>query len=72
MGSSTLRLESSIRDHLAPVLRNDGFSGSGRTFRRVLGDLIHLCSVQGSRHGGELAVNLGIREAGQPERGGPL
>ena len=54
------RLESSIKDHLSPVLKSDGFLGSGRTFRRVSEDLIHVVEVQGSRFVGKFAVNLGI------------
>lgn len=56
-----LRLESSIKDHLSPVLKSDGFLGSGRTFRRISEDLIHVVQVQGSRYGGKFAVNLGIQ-----------
>jgi hypothetical protein len=55
------RLESSIKDHLSPVLKSDGFFGSGRPFRRISGDLIHVVNVQGSRYGGMFAVNLGIQ-----------
>ncbi|WP_426530856.1 DUF4304 domain-containing protein [Bradyrhizobium sp. McL0615] len=55
------RLESSIKEHLSPALRSDGFFGSGRTFRRLSGDFIHVVNVQGSRFGGMFAVNLGIQ-----------
>jgi hypothetical protein len=55
------RLESSIKDHLSPALKSDGFLGSGRTFRRLSGDFIHVVNVQGSRYGGMFAVNLGIQ-----------
>ena len=55
------RLESSIKDHLSPALKSDGFFGSGRTFRRISGDYIHVVNVQGSRYGGMFAVNLGIQ-----------
>lgn len=64
------RLESSIKDHLSPVLRSDGFFGSGRTFRRVSGDLIHVVQVQGSRYGGKFAVNLGIQPRSIPDAAG--
>jgi Domain of unknown function (DUF4304) len=60
MSNSPYRLESSIRIHLAPVLRGDGFSGSGRGFRRVAGDIIHALQVQGSRYGSKFAIELGI------------
>lgn len=58
--NSAPRLEISIKEHLAPVLRADGFTGSGRTFRRVVGDFVQVVNVQGSRYGGQFAVNLGI------------
>ena len=41
------RLEPSIRKYLLPLLKNDGFAGSGRTFRRIDNDAIHLVNVQG-------------------------
>ena len=61
------RLESSIKDHLSPVLKSDGFFGSGRTFRRISGDLIHVVQVQGSRYGSKFAVNLGIQPRSIPD-----
>ena len=64
------RLESSIKDHLSPVLRSDGFVGSGRNFRRVSGDFIHAVNVQGSRWGGSFAVNLGIQPRCIPDVAG--
>ncbi|MFG6414594.1 DUF4304 domain-containing protein [Roseateles sp. DC23W] len=50
-----------MRDHLVPSLRADGFGGSGRTFRRVRHGWVHVVSVQGSRHGGQFAINLGLQ-----------
>jgi Domain of unknown function (DUF4304) len=67
MSGSTPRLESSIKDHLSPILKSDGFVGSGRTFRRVSGDLIQVLQVQGSRYGGKFAVNLGIQPLSIPD-----
>jgi hypothetical protein len=57
------RLESSIREYFSPILREEGFRGSGRTFRRVINDLIQIVNIQGSVYGGRFAVNLGV----QPE-----
>ena len=68
----TPRLESSIKNHLSPVLKSDGFFGSGRTFRRTSGDLIHVVQVQGSRYGGKFAVNLGIQPRSIPDVVGNL
>jgi hypothetical protein len=70
MNSITPRIESAIRDHLAPILRADGFSGSGRTFRRVVGGWIHVVNVQGSRYGGQFAVNLAVQPTAIPDARG--
>ena len=67
MNSSTPRLEASIRAHLASVLREDGFAGSGRTYRRVVDDWVHVVNVQGSRHGGSFAINLAIHPQRVPD-----
>jgi hypothetical protein len=63
-------LEKSIKVHMAPTLREDGFSGSGRAFRRRVEDMIHLVQVQGSVHGRKFAVNLGLHPACIPVQGG--
>lgn len=67
MNTATPRIESAIRKHLGPVLRADGFAGSGRTFRRVVGDWIHVVNVQGSRYGGQFAVNLAVHPTVIPD-----
>lgn len=38
----------------------DGFTGSGRTFRRVAGEWVHVVNVQGSRYGGQFGVNVAV------------
>ena len=43
-----------------PVFKEDGFKGSGQTFRRILGPVVHVFNIQGSRYGGKCCVNLGI------------
>lgn len=70
MNASAPRLESAVRDHLAPFLRSDGFSGSGRTFRRKVGEWIHVVNVQGSRYGGQFAVNLAVHPIAIPDMRG--
>jgi hypothetical protein len=67
---ATPRLESAIRSTLAPLLREDGFSGSGRTFRRVMDGWVHIIGVQGSRYGGAFAVNLAIHPLTIPDTAG--
>ncbi len=49
-----------LRRDFAPLLRLDGFKGSGSTFRRIKGDTIHVINIQGSRYGGKCCVNLGV------------
>lgn len=61
------RLETAIRAHLAPCLREDGFSGSGRTFRRVRDSWVQVVNVQGSRWGGSFAINLGLHPVMLPD-----
>ncbi|HMS39181.1 MAG TPA: DUF4304 domain-containing protein [Pyrinomonadaceae bacterium] len=53
-------LNEQIKNIFAPILRADGFKGSGRTFRRVRGELIHVVNIQNYRYGGMFAVNLGV------------
>jgi hypothetical protein len=65
--NSTPRIESAIREHFAPLLRADGFAGSGRNFRRLAGDWIHVVNVQGSRYGGAFAVNLAVQPISIPD-----
>jgi hypothetical protein len=65
--TETPRLEASLREHLVPVLRAEGFSGSGRTFRRVIDEFVEVVSVQGSRYGGQFAVNLAIHPLSIPD-----
>ncbi len=45
--------------HLYPVLRADGFRGSGATLRRISGPLVHVFNVQGSSTGNRCYLNLG-------------
>lgn len=55
------RLELALREHLTPLLREDGFSGSGRTFRRLRDGWVQVVGVQSSRYGGQFAINLGLQ-----------
>jgi hypothetical protein len=66
------RLESAIRSALAPLLRSEGFTGSGRRFYKASGPWIQIIRVQGSRYGGSFAVNLGIHFASVPDFSGNL
>lgn len=61
------RLESAIRSTLMPLLREDGFAGSGRTFRRTREGWLQVVNVQGSRYGGRFAINLAIHPTAIPD-----
>ena len=61
------RLETSIRSYLGPYLREDGFTGSGRTFHRLTNGLIQVVNVQGSRYGGQFAINLAVQPSTIPD-----
>lgn len=72
MSRTPLQLEPLIRKYLLPLLKNDGFAGSGRTFRRIDHDAIHLVNVQGFSYGGRLAINLAVHPLDLPDMaGGP-
>jgi hypothetical protein len=55
---------------LSPLLRPDGFKGSGKTFRRINGDRTDVIGIQGRRHGGQCCVNLGTHFSFLPSEGG--
>jgi hypothetical protein len=65
---SPYRLDDALRLHLAPVLRADGFKGSGRTYRRTVNGVVQVVNVQGSRWGGSFAINLGLHPLALPIR----
>src|SRR5919109_238405 len=67
MSASSPRLETSIRTYFLPYLKEDGFGGSGRTFRRVSSGWIQVVNLQGSRYGGQFAINLGVQPVGVPD-----
>jgi Domain of unknown function (DUF4304) len=61
------RIEDAWREHLAPTFRAAGFKGSGRHFRRIVNQFAECVSLQGSRHGGSFAINLGIQPLQIPD-----
>jgi hypothetical protein len=50
-----------------PILKKDGFRGSGRKYYKHSGQWLQLLNVQGSRYGGSFAVNLAIHYATAPD-----
>jgi hypothetical protein len=49
-----------LKMEFAPRLREVGFRGSGRDFRRIRGDVFNVVNVQGFRWGGKCALNIGL------------
>lgn len=47
-----------LKRDFSPLLRAEGFKGSGTTFRRIKNEIIHVVNIQGSRYGGQCCVNL--------------
>lgn len=66
MNVTAPRLENAIRLHLAPMLRREGFVGSGRTFRHVVDEAVHVANVQAFYYGGRFAINLAVHPLGLP------
>jgi len=53
--------QKALAAQLYPVLRREGFKGSGATLRRVNAPLVHVFNVQGSAGGGRCYLNLGVQ-----------
>jgi hypothetical protein len=58
-----------LKRDFAPLLRAEGFKGTGATFRRVKDDVIHVVNIQGSHYGDECCVNLGLHFSFLPTAG---
>lgn len=56
-----------IRQHLAPVLRADGFTGSGRSFRKNHADWLVVLTLETSRAGNAFALHVGIQPKFAPD-----
>ena len=54
------QFHSQVKQVLTPALVADGFRASGTTYRRTLGEVIHVIALQGDRHGGQCCVCLGV------------
>jgi hypothetical protein len=57
------QFHSQVKEVLKPALIADGFRASGTTYRRKLGEVIHVINLQGSMYGGKCCVCLGIHLA---------
>jgi hypothetical protein len=54
------RFHDLLKRDFAPLLRGDGFKGSGTTFRRISGEVIHVVNIQGSKYGGQCCVGVKV------------
>jgi hypothetical protein len=54
------QFHSLVKQVLKPALVADGFRVSGNVYRRTYGAVIHVIALQGSIHGGQCCVCLGI------------
>jgi hypothetical protein len=59
-----------LKSKLYPVLRAEGFEGSGQTLRRIAEPVIHIFNVQGSSHGECCYLNMGAHLSFLPPEGG--
>jgi hypothetical protein len=59
-----------LAQSLFPVLRSEGFRGSGSTLRRTNKPIVHVFNVQGSRGGDRCYLNLGAHLSFLPTEGG--
>jgi Domain of unknown function (DUF4304) len=55
------RIEDAWKEFINPVLRDAGYKGSGRNFRRIAGEFVQCVNLQGARYGGSFAINIGIQ-----------
>jgi hypothetical protein len=62
-----------LKEHFAPILRAQGFKGSGQTFRRVSGDCLQVINVQRDKYGySEFYLNVAVHPLAIPDaRGRP-
>lgn len=59
-----------LSQKLYPVLKAEGFAGSGQTLRRIDGPMIHVFNVQGASGGKKCYLNLGAHLDFLPTEGG--
>lgn len=55
---------------LYPILRANGFKGSGATLRRIKEPIVHVFNVQGSAGSAQCYLNLGAHLTFLPGAGG--
>ncbi len=70
MDSSREAFLGPFREQVVSLLRSQGFRGSGTTFRRIAGPLVHIVNVQASRDGKCCYINLAAHLAFLPAAGG--
>ncbi len=54
------RFYEQVKQEFAPLLRKEGFNGSGQNFRRINAEVLHTVNLQNNKYGGSCCVNLGL------------
>lgn len=67
--SDRLQFQNQLKAILTPMLKAEGFRNSGTTYCRTIGDVVHVIQIQGSQHGGQCCVCLGIHLSFLPTAG---
>jgi hypothetical protein len=70
MSTDKPSLAKAMQTKFAPVLRGDGFLGSGQRYWRVINEQAQVLEAQVSSSGGKFAVNLGLQPVLVPLRSG--
>src|SRR5262245_39873927 len=65
--ASQPQLKTAVSAVLAPRLREDGFKGTGRAYRRVIDGWIHALGVQAWRSGGSFCIEIGVHPIALPD-----
>lgn len=60
-------LNAALKKNIAPLLRADGLTGSGRNFRKVNADWILVINIESSRAGNGFAMNIGLHPSAFPD-----
>ncbi len=67
MNDKTRLLNDALRDAFTPAMRESGFKGSGRSYRRVIGELVQCVYIQSWSGYDRFFVNLGIQPVFLPD-----
>jgi len=49
-----------LKENFIPMLRDQGFIGSGQHFNRINGEIVHAINIQNNKNGESCCINLGL------------